>query len=105
MKYDGKMLTNASIKIDGIGDKDFRNALSSYLRQEIGSSKIGKFRFVDSRQDNLIQLADMVVGAIARHHNGNRQDASRWYNMLKNKIDDVWNFTEAKRRKESASVP
>lgn len=103
MKYDGKLLANASVKIDGSGDKDFRNALSCYLRQEIGSQKIGKFRFVDSQQDSLIQLADMVVGAIARHYNGNRKDASRWYEMLKNKIDDIWNFTEAS-RKIGASV-
>jgi hypothetical protein len=105
MKHDGKLLTNASVKIDGGGDKGFRNALSSYLRQEIGSNKIKKFRFIDSRQDNLIQLADMVVGAIARHHNRNRKDASRWYNMLKNKIDDIWNFTETRSREVDAYVP
>lgn len=105
MRYDDSRLINASVKIDGKGAKVFKKALYSYLRQQLGSGKIRKFQFVDSEHDNLIQLADMVVGAIARHQNGNRKNASRWFNMLKEKIEDMWDFTETKRKKESASVP
>ena len=68
MQYDNGVLQNASIKIDGSGDKEFKKALTSYLRKHVGEHKIKKFKFIDSQQDSLIQLADMVVGAIARSY-------------------------------------
>lgn len=94
MQYDGDVLLNASIKIDGSGDKEFKNALSSYLRQSIGQQKIKKFKFIDSKSDNLIQLADMVVGAIARTYSENRKNNKRWLEVLKKKgkINNIWDF-------------
>lgn len=94
MQYDNDVLQNASIKIDGSGDKEFKKALSSYLRKYVGENKIKKFKFIDSKQDNLIQLADMVVGAIARSYSETRKDASRWLDMLKRKgkIKNIWEF-------------
>jgi hypothetical protein len=94
MQNDSNILQNASIKIDGNGDKEFKKALSAYLRQSIGQNKIKKFKFVDSRNDNLIQLADMIVSAIARSYNKNRIDGNRWLNVLRKngKIKNIWEF-------------
>lgn len=94
MQYDNNVLQDASIKIDGSGDKEFKNALTAYLRRVVGEHKIKKFRFIDSKKDNLIQLADMVVGAIARSYSENRKDANRWLDILKRsrKIKRVWDF-------------
>lgn len=94
MHHDLETLQNASIKIDGSGDREFKNALNNYLRKELGQNKIKKFKFVDSEKDNLIQLADMVAGAIARKYNLERKDASRWFEILKkkNKIRNIWDF-------------
>jgi hypothetical protein len=94
MQYDNNTLFNASIKIDGSGDKEFKKALTAYLRQSIGQHKIRKFKFIDSKSNNLIQLADMVVGAIARSYSDNRKDGDRWLNKLKNKkrIRNIWDF-------------
>ena len=96
MQHDHKILKNASIKIDGSGDKEFKKQLTSYLRKCLGENKIKKFRFVDSERDNLIQLADMNVGAIARSFNTERKDASKWLNILekagKIKEKDIWEF-------------
>lgn len=87
----GGTLMDASVKIDGSGDREFKRALSVYLRREVGPGKITKLRFTDSRQDNLIQLADMATGAIARSYSG-RADANRWRSMLAPKIANVWEF-------------
>ncbi|MHB1948421.1 MAG: DUF3800 domain-containing protein [Gammaproteobacteria bacterium] len=94
MQYDNNILMDASIKIDGSGDREFKNALNAYLRKQIGQNKIKKFKFTDSRKDNLIQLADMIAGAIARSYNDKRKDATRWFNVLKRKgkIGNVWDF-------------
>jgi hypothetical protein len=87
----GITLVDANVKIDGSGDREFKRALSVYLRREVGPGKIAKLRFTNSRQDNLIQLADMATGAIARSYSG-RADANRWRSMLAPKIANVWEF-------------
>lgn len=94
MQYDDSILNNASIKIDGSGDKEFKNALTAYLRKQLGQNKIKKFQFCDSKKDNLIQLADMAAGAIARSYNPDRDNSTRWLHMLQKmgKIDNIWDF-------------
>lgn len=94
MQYNNDILKNTSIKIDGSGDKEFKNALKVYLRQSLGQDRIKKFKFINSKNDNLIQLADMIVGAIARSYNEKRNDGNRWLNILKKKrkINNIWNF-------------
>jgi len=91
LKHDGGALAGANIKIDGSGDRHFKKEFGAYLRKETGPGKIIKFRFIDSQQDNLIQLADMATGAIARSYT-ERADAHRWRDMLAPKIRDVWEF-------------
>lgn len=59
-------LHDATIIIDGSGSKDFRNELSSYLRKKISGGYIKKIKLQDSRRNNLLQLADMVSGAVKR---------------------------------------
>jgi hypothetical protein len=91
VRHDGGALAGASVKIDGSGSREFKRSLGAYLRREIGPGKIAKLKFADSRGDNLIQLADMSVGAIARSYN-ERDKADRWRSMLVKKIENVWDF-------------
>ncbi len=59
-------LHDSTIIIDGSGSKDFRNQLSSYLRKKISGGYIKKIKLQDSKNNNLLQLADMISGAINR---------------------------------------
>lgn len=94
MAHDNESLNNARVKIDGSGDRQFKRELNNYLRRELGKGKISGVKFVDSRKDNLIQLADMSAGAVARAFSANRKDANRWLRMLQKsgKIGDIWVF-------------
>lgn len=92
LKFDDGLLRDAKVVIDGSGDREFRQELSSYLRRHCGRGAIRDVRFSDSANDRLIQLADMCAGAIARSYKPQREDARRWRNMLAPKIDNVWNF-------------
>jgi len=95
MRHDNAVLQDACIKIDGSGDRKFKRELGAYLRRELGSGRVKDIKFADSHKNNLIQLADMVAGAIARAHNPvARKNANRWLEMLtrSGKIDDVWMF-------------
>ncbi len=86
-------LNNASVKIDGKGDREFKRELTKYLRREVGSIKIKKVTLVKSHGDNLIQLVDMVTGAIARPYRyPDKDDSDRWKIMIKSKIENIWEF-------------
>lgn len=93
MKHNEAAIKGASIKIDGSGDRKFRTALNAYLRSQLAAGTIRKLRFADSCSDNLIQLADMTAGAIARSYPGRNRDADwRWRLMLHRQIENVWDF-------------
>ena len=94
LRYDGGALQNASVKIDGSGDREFKRELSAYLRKSLKQHAVRKVRFADSASDSLIQLADMAVGAIARSYrqDDERNKAQRWARMLGPKITDIWDF-------------
>ncbi|HEX7324442.1 MAG TPA: DUF3800 domain-containing protein [Rhodanobacteraceae bacterium] len=92
---DGGLLRGAIVKLDGSGSRQFRHALNAYLRQQLRTGEIGQFKFADSRRDNLIQLADMVAGAILRSCRADdRARPSRWRQMLQRagRLRDVWEF-------------
>lgn len=92
MRYDGGALKGAKIKIDGSGDREFKRELVGYLRRSLSKGKIADVRFVDSRSNTLIQLADMVSGAIARSYREDRQSPGRWRAKLRGKLANVWDF-------------
>ncbi len=79
-------LDNATVVIDGSGSREFRRQLGSYLRKRINNTKgdsrfIGKVKIQDSRDNNLLQLADMVCGAVARSYGG-KDDARIYRNLI-----------------------
>lgn len=93
LKYDNDVLQGARVKIDGSGDREFKRELEHYLRQQCQAGKIASVKFAESHRDNLIQLADMAAGAIARsYREDDRKEAGRWRRMLARKIEDVWEF-------------
>ena len=59
-------LKDAIVVIDGSGTREFKQQLDSYLKRKAGSGVIRKLKIQSSHNNNLIQLADMVVGAIHR---------------------------------------
>jgi hypothetical protein len=64
-------LNDSIVVIDGSGGRKFRNQLNTYLRQRInvagdGPKFIRKVKVQDSDRNLLLQLADMVCGAVAR---------------------------------------
>ena len=91
MTNDGGTLDQAKVVLDGSGDRQFRKEIRNYIRRHLGD-RLKDFRFGNSKNDSLVQLADMCVGAIARSYNPDRKDAGRWRKMLEPRINDVWEF-------------
>jgi hypothetical protein len=92
LKFDNGLLQNAKVVIDGSGDQTFKRELSRYLKRHTGPGAIRDVRFSNSKNDRLVQMADMCTGAIARSYRTDRADARRWKDMLADKIEDIWDF-------------
>jgi len=67
-------LNQAIVIVDRSGGNDFQYRLARYLKQrgsaEAGTAWIKKIKVQDSKKNNLLQLADYVVGAINRRIEG-----------------------------------
>ena len=66
-------LDDAIVVIDGSGGREFRRQLNAYLRKRInergdGPKLIRKIKLQDSDRNLLLQLADVVCGAVARSY-------------------------------------
>ena len=77
-------LNNATVIIDGSGSKDFRKQLERYFKKHLnnpGQRFIRRVKPQDSRKNNLLQLADMIVGAIHRSF-GTKTDADQYRTII-----------------------
>lgn len=58
-------LQNATVVVDGSGSREFKRRLQSYLRRKT-DGLIRKVKIQSSHSNNLLQLADMIAGAVHR---------------------------------------
>lgn len=93
LKFSNKTISNATIKIDGSGDRVFKKSFMSYLRKELNSQEatiIKKCRLADSRSDTLLQAVDMVAGATRRAYESNETE---YKDIFDKHIEDEWHFS------------
>lgn len=73
-------LEEAIVVLDKCGERKFRQELVAYLRKRIndgsGSRHIARLKTEASHKNNLLQLADYVVGVSAGTFQGNRTSAA-----------------------------
>jgi len=94
LAYDKGFLDEASIKVDGSGDREFKTQLLNYIRRELKPGKIKSLKFVDSQQNVLIQLADMVSGALYKSYRTDctKTNRNQWRLLLRKQTKNVWDF-------------
>lgn len=78
---------SAVLKIDRYGDRSVRDTLATYLRQHLPRGTIKSIKFVDTRHDVLIQLADMIAGAVAKSLGDDADD--QWINMIAARTEHI----------------
>jgi len=81
-------LRDTKVVIDGSGGREFRRQLGTYLRRNANSAdegfkRIKKVQLEDSKKNDLIQLADMVCGAVSRDLAG-RLEGTRHLRHIRN---------------------
>ena len=93
LRHDNGVLRSAKVIIDGSGDRAFREELTSYLRSGDLGHAVRDVRLKNSKNDRLVQLADMSAGAVARSYKRDKPDAARWRRMIAPRVEDVWEFS------------
>jgi len=95
LKYNNATILDASIKIDGSGDRVFRRSFIAYLRKHLNSKQrkiIKQCRLVNSKNNVLIQMADMIAGSIRRNRDIKKTDHAIYRDIIKKHIEDEWPF-------------
>ena len=95
LQYNKGTISNAKIRIDGSGDRIFRKRFLTYLRKQLNTKQrkvIQNVRLVDSRENVLIQMADMIAGTIRRCKEKEKVDAPSYWAIIKKHVDDCWEF-------------
>lgn len=94
LKHSGGSIKKAKLKFDKRGEKTLRDELRVYLSSQLDNKRKNIFtdlKFVDSRQNTLIQLADMVAGALYANYSGKEK---KYLGLLKHagRVEDIWLF-------------
>lgn len=78
-------LSHATVIIDGSGKREFRQQLATYLKSRVNTDAdvIKKVKIASSHSNNLLQLADMVCGAVARSYRGDKEDRFLYRTLIK----------------------
>ncbi len=80
-----EVIHDASIQIDGSGSKAFKRAALNNIKKQVNEKNVGtikKITFADSRNNQLIQLADMVAGSIRLAFSAQDAKATEFHNLL-----------------------
>ena len=94
-------LHEATVIIDGSGSREFKRQLGNSLKKQIndkdaGFAHIKKVKLQDSHTNNLLQLVDMVCGAVARSYRVDRADAKTYREIIKDRETFVQLWPEKK---------
>lgn len=96
LEHNNTTISNAKLRLDGFGERKFKKAMTSYLRQRLNGDIKNKImhtlKFVDSKSSVLIQLADMIVGSTHRSFQKDKNDSRTYREIIKNRIEDEWIF-------------
>jgi hypothetical protein len=87
-------LENARVRLDGKAGKKYKRQTIAYFRKAVNRQnyKIADFDYADSKKTDLVQLADLVAGSIYRSMQTDMTDHTDYLEILRPRIDEIWDF-------------
>lgn len=95
LSHSNDEILDAKIKIDGSGDRTFKKNFISYLRRSLNTDHkriMNNCRLINSKSNTLIQLADMIAGAVRRSYDIKKSDSAIYKAIFKKHVKDEWRF-------------
>lgn len=89
--HEYKGMNKARIALDGSGNRNFRKKATVAVRKAVNKNgrKMVDFRLVDSKDEVLIQLADMIAGAIGAKYDSTKRMKRDYLKMIRSKVEDI----------------
>jgi hypothetical protein len=89
-------LNQTVVVIDGRGSRKSKQYLATYLKNNLNEKeseifRLKKVKLEDSHKNNLLQLADMICGAVARFH---KHGEKNYYQIIKKREEKVEIWTK-----------
>ena len=84
-------LKNASIKVDGGKGVDYSKRAISYIRKNANTKRgqVKEIKFADSKENVLVQFADLIAGSIYRSTQTGKADCQDYITILKKHITTI----------------
>ena len=84
-------MNKAQIYLDGRGNRTFQKQSSAAIRKILNTNRqrMNEFRFLNSRNNILIQMADMIAGAIAAKYDSNKRLRKDYTKIIQSHIDKI----------------
>lgn len=95
LQHNNDSIQDAKVRIDGHGDREFRQSFMTYLRKQLNSDEreiMKNCKLVDSKSNVLIQLADMVAGSVHASYIVGRTDRILYKQIIQRHVQDEWQF-------------
>jgi Protein of unknown function (DUF3800) len=94
-----EFLENATIIVDGQGSREFKQRLEKVLKSGLNLDlppKIKKVKMQDSHKNNLLQLADIICGSVAKFYTKNEVGGENYREIIKSREGIVEIYTKKK---------
>jgi hypothetical protein len=84
----------AVVRIDGRYGKKYQQKMETYYRKELNKfgRKVDNVKFVDSKENTLVQIADIAVGSVNRSLQTDKTDSQDYIGLLRSKIELLEEF-------------
>ena len=82
----GGSLNKINIYIDGEAGRKYSQKVKTYIRKNLPKNAVNKVTFKDSNADSLVQMADMIVGALL-HTTEERGDSNEYFSIIQNHVE------------------
>ncbi len=85
-------MNNARIYLDGKAGKNYRNRSVAKIRHSLNrtSLRMASLKLEDSKDDVLIQLADMIAGSIRAKYDIDKSTKADCLKIIQNKIEEIY---------------
>lgn len=80
LEHNFETITSANVYIDGSMNRNLKTHLRQVLNRE--TRLVQSIKFYDSRENSIIQLADMAAGSIARSYKRSKKDCREYRKIL-----------------------
>lgn len=88
---------NVRIRLDGKAERELQASIRSFIKKSLrakGKNVKLDFKIISSKNDDIVQLTDIIVGSVARSYMKNRKDFAIYKKIIEKQIELEWTLNK-----------